>query len=711
MNGLLLFTNKCTKLIIGVFLMIQIIAGVTVLLIPMSWGFITLRLIIVAILGASWLLFFKFLVNQKKISDFEYYFKKFKILFKKSNLGILQIESQTGKILDCNEKVIEMTGFSEEELKHKNISDIVFQDDNSMSRTEMKKFISGETIEFNTEASYLQKNGAKIVTQVIGSIIETEFGKPKTHMIVLEDISEKIVAENRYRNLFDNAPIALWEEDFSELKNYLHSINLIGKPEQFVRDYLTKNPKILIEAISKVIIINVNNECVKLHHPKTKNELTTSLNAVINDEGMDSFIEQIVGITQGKLSLTINSTLRKSLADVREIQLNWNVIPGFEDTLARVIISTEDVTERKVRENNILHSQQQIETLINSIDGIVWENNLSNLRITFVNKKVEEITGYSVEEWTDEPGFWEKTLHPEDAEYAINYCNTKALTDKQFDFEYRLIAKNGEIIWIRDIVNVVRHNDKPTLLQGIMIDITKSKNAENALNEAFELVSEQNKRLLNFSYIVSHNLRSHTSNIQSIATLIETAETAEESSELIKMLQSVSERLSETIINLNDIVNIQGNTNINLQKLNLRKNIEKTLDILSEKIQEKKAQIIIDVPQDTAVNFNPAYLESVLLNFISNAIRYSHPERLPIICLRCYPKDENIILEIEDNGIGIDLEKYGSKLFGMYKTFHKNADAMGLGLFITKNQIDAMGGKIHVESKPNIGTKFTIYFK
>ncbi len=700
-----------TKKIIRVFLAMQIVIVLGILL-PSIWTEMqVLRPILLLISGVSWILFFIFLLNKKSPELITDETKKFKIFFEKANLGIMQIESQSGKILDCNAKMSDLLGFSVEDLTQKKLSEIVFQHEEVMNRPEMRDFFEGKTSEFTTEAKYIQKNGRKFVAQVTGSTLETEFGKPKTHMTFVEDISEKIVAENRFRNLFDNAPIALWEEDFSEFKNYLESLQLIGKPEDFVRDYLERHPKIIHEGISKVTIINVNNECVILHHPKTKNELINSLMTVINDEGMDSFKEQIVAITQGKTSLSIYSTLRKSLTDIREIKLNWNVIPGFEDSLARVIISTEDVTERKNRENSIMQSQQQIETLINSIDGIVWENNLSDFHITFVNKKVEEITGYSVEEWTREPGFWEKTLHPDDAEFAINYCNSKALTEKQFDFEYRLIAKNGEIIWIRDIVNVVHKNGKPSLLQGIMIDITKSKNAENALNDAFELVSEQNKRLLNFSYIVSHNLRSHTSNIQSIANLIESSETPEESAELIKMLQNVSERLSETIINLNDIVNIQGNVNINLQELNLRKNIEKTLEVLSGKINAKNAQIVIDVPHDTVVNYNPAYLESVLLNFISNAIRYSHPERLPIISLRCYNENGKTVLEIEDNGMGIDLEKYGSKLFGMYKTFHKNADAMGLGLFITKNQIDAMGGTIHVESTPNVGTKFIIYFK
>jgi signal transduction histidine kinase len=97
------------------------------------------------------------------------------------------------------------------------------------------------------------------------------------------------------------------------------------------------------------------------------------------------------------------------------------------------------------------------------------------------------------------------------------------------------------------------------------------------------------------------------------------------------------------------------------------------------------------------------------LNFISNAVRYSHPDRKPMIKISY---DEQLkTLTIADNGIGIDLEKNGTKLFGMYKTFNNNPDSKGIGLFITKNQIDAMGGRIETESKLGVGTTFTIYFK
>jgi signal transduction histidine kinase len=223
-------------------------------------------------------------------------------------------------------------------------------------------------------------------------------------------------------------------------------------------------------------------------------------------------------------------------------------------------------------------------------------------------------------------------------------------------------------------------------------------------------VNEQNKRLLNFSYIVSHNLRSHTSNIISILNFLEKEDTVAEKSELLQHLKRVSLSLNDTLYNLNEVVSIRNNMNMVIEPLNLREYILQALGVLSEQIIQKNVQIINNVPEDTLVNYNPAYLESVVLNFISNAIKYSSPERQPKIELSVFHEKENMIFKVSDNGIGIDMKKNGDKLFGMYKTFNNNPDARGIGLFITKNQIDAMGGKVEVESELGIGTSFRIYF-
>jgi PAS domain S-box-containing protein len=319
--------------------------------------------------------------------------------------------------------------------------------------------------------------------------------------------------------------------------------------------------------------------------------------------------------------------------------------------------------------------------------------------------------GYTSEEWLENPNFWSEHIHPEDKEWTINYCALKTSQSLNHDFEYRMIAKNGSIVWLRDIVNVIFEDGKAVSLRGIMIDVTKTKEAEKELNTSFNLVTEQNKRLLNFSYIVSHNLRSHTSNISLIMDIIELSESEEERNEMIQLLKTISNSLNETMHHLNDVVNIRTNIGLVSESLNLKQYIETTQSILNEQITSNDVSITTLIPENVMVNYNPAYLESILFNIISNSIRYRHPERKPLISIKWFIENDMNILEITDNGVGIDLVKNADKIFGMYKTFSTNSDAKGIGLFITKNQIDAMGGNITVESEPNVGTTFKIYIQ
>ena len=126
-------------------------------------------------------------------------------------------------------------------------------------------------------------------------------------------------------------------------------------------------------------------------------------------------------------------------------------------------------------------------------------------------------------------------------------------------------------------------------------------------------------------------------------------------------------------------------------------------------MKSKKVTLINEVPDSASVRAIPSYMESIIMNFITNSIKYKHPDRDPIIKITSTKNNGYIVISIKDNGIGIDLKKYGDKLFGMYKTFHKNPDAKGIGLYITKNQVEAMNGKIITCSEVDKGTTFNIY--
>lgn len=326
-----------------------------------------------------------------------------------------------------------------------------------------------------------------------------------------------------------------------------------------------------------------------------------------------------------------------------------------------------------------------------------------------VNSELCRIVGYPEQELTNFN--FQKITHPDDLEENIE-CLHKLRDGVSYDFsvEKRYLHKSGKTVWVNLVgAKLWKSDGSATSHIAIIEDITEKKLAQEKLRQSFELVSDQNKRLLNFSYIVSHNLRSHTSNIQTISDFLETANTKEERDEMIGLLKRVSDSLNETMTNLNEVVSIRTNINLNIEKLNLREYIEKAKTILSQQIAKSGADVQNLVPKNVVVSYNVAYLESILFNLISNAIRYCHKDRKPEIVISF--DEESRSLKVKDNGIGIDLKKNGEKLFGMYKTFNNSPDSKGIGLFLVKNQVDAMGGTIIAESTLHEGTTFIIYFK
>lgn len=313
----------------------------------------------------------------------------------------------------------------------------------------------------------------------------------------------------------------------------------------------------------------------------------------------------------------------------------------------------------------------------------------------------------------DNPQRWDEIVHPDDLEKYYSDINEHFENKIPFYQNYhRVLTSGGKYKWILDKGKVIERDTdgKPLRVIGTHTDVSVQKEKEKELTETMELIGQQNRRLLNFSHIVSHNLNTQAGNIKSILDFIDDEDTLEDHKEMLSHLRTVSNDLNDTIANLTQIVAIQNDLNIEVKPLLLNVYIKKTMTIISSYVENHNATIINTISDDAVVNFNPAYLESVLLNFTTNAIKYAHPERYPIIEFGFAIENGSKVLTISDNGLGIDLDRHGELLFGLYKTFHKRQDAQGIGLYITKNQIEAMKGKVVVSSKVGEGTTFKIVF-
>jgi PAS domain-containing protein/two-component sensor histidine kinase len=336
-----------------------------------------------------------------------------------------------------------------------------------------------------------------------------------------------------------------------------------------------------------------------------------------------------------------------------------------------------------------------------------WEIDVATMALSF-SKEMYEIfelnTGIqmSVEEAIS---FFEPQYRP----MLENAIHDGITYSKPYDIELLFKTAKSNVIWVRSKgVPIIDDYGKCVKLRGVFQDIDSIKKKGITLQSSINLLDDQNKRLQNFAYIVSHNLRSHAGNLKFMVNLYEDSQLQEDRNEIFSHIKTISESLSATMGHLDEIVRIQSEISRERKMVDFETMFNNVASALHANIVGTDAEINTDFSACPQVDYIPAYLESILQNLLTNAIKYRHPDRSPVINITTQKVGNNVYMIFEDNGIGIDLQRYGEQLFGMYKTFHQNADSKGIGLFMTRNQVEALGGSISVESTVNIGTKFTV---
>ncbi len=294
-------------------------------------------------------------------------------------------------------------------------------------------------------------------------------------------------------------------------------------------------------------------------------------------------------------------------------------------------------------------------------------------------------------------------------------CGTTHLMDATLFYypAYRLSALIlficALVSWatIIGLVKVLPHALKlktPAQLENIIYSRTKE------LQVASINLEKQNSQLRDFAQITSHNLRAPVSNLITLLDLYKIDNNQKNKNDYLVKLDEAADKLMQTINDLSEAVKINSNKDLIRDTNRFETVLNETVKSLSALVDKYNAEITSDFSQCPTIEYPTAYLQSIFLNLLSNALKYSSPTRRATIHFKTTIVDGKTVLKCEDNGQGIDLAKYGNKMFRLNKTFHGNDDARGLGLFITKNQVEAMGGTITVESEPDKGSTFIINF-
>lgn len=435
---------------------------------------------------------------------------------------------------------------------------------------------------------------------------------------------------------------------------------------------------------------------------------------VIPDAYRDEYIQRIERFTTDEDTTRLNKTIETKA--LRKNNIEFDVALGISPVMIRghrfFINFVSDITDRVFATTKLDRQKEFYENILNSLptDIAVFDPNHKYLFVNPGAIKDEELRKF--------------IIGKDDFEYAAYRNRDIAIAQKRRE-QFLEVASGKEIRWedtIKDpagtpITHLRRlfpvHNEKGelTMVIGFGLDITDRKIMEEKQDALVKQLSSQNTQLVDFCNIVSHNLRAPLVNMSMLVSFIEETTDIEEQKSLIAKFNPVLDNLHTTFNELVESIQIKQDLEIKSERIVLKDYLQRVIDSLKMEINKSEAEITYDFDNAPVIHYPPKYLLSIFHNLVSNALKYQSPDRKPVIKLKTKRDGDSITLSVQDNGLGIDLEKHKDNFFKIGKVFHRHPNAKGFGLFMTKTQVDAMDGRIWVESTPNVGTTFFIEFK
>ncbi|TXK47452.1 PAS domain-containing protein [Pontibacter qinzhouensis] len=370
-----------------------------------------------------------------------------------------------------------------------------------------------------------------------------------------------------------------------------------------------------------------------------------------------------------------------------------------------------DIHDQIQLQEELERSEKQFRFLAESIPQIIWTTDPTGFHDYF-NQRWTEYTGLSLE---DSIGFtWNSVLHPDDRPRAWERWQHSLRTGEFYEIEYRFQNTNdGTYRWFLAQA-MPMHDEHGNIVKwfGTCTDIEDHKKAEEELLEKNLELKRINYDLDSFVYTASHDLKLPIINMASIfEELTGNIEFSDpDAQKMIGMFNKSLRQIHNTIHELSEVVKVQKNNERDLELVDLVALTNDVLESIQETMQNTGTRLTTDFSEAPAIAFSRANLKSIIYNLISNAIKYRDHNRAAEISLKTSVRGDFIELIVQDNGLGIDMNKHQNKLFQMFKRFHNHVNGSGLGLYIVNRLITNSGGYINIESTLNEGTTFYLYF-
>ncbi len=486
-------------------------------------------------------------------------------------------------------------------------------------------------------------------------------------------------------------------------------ISLIQKSKERYMRLFDASPDIIIE-------VDINLSVIICHIPNYPKERLEGLKGQNIFDITPPIFHGPMKNSLDKIILTGKKLDYESEGDVmgsyRYYSNHLSPIYNQKGEITSIYFISRESTLQKQSEQIIIESEKKLKALFDSskhlhlllgIDSCcLWFNKKANIATQILFGKQLEI------------GKFDEDYIPEEILPSFKQFFQKCIKGETVTYEREYILKSGDKNHLELTLQPVYSSENNIIgVSMIGIDITERHYHEENLKKINKELVQQNMQLNQYSYIISHNLRGP------IVTLLGLTDLFDRFSTDTTLQKEVIGHIKKSTVHLDNIIKDLNQMLTNSEEIDLLKvtvyfeeEVSIIKDLLKGQIENANAIFHTDFSEINSIFSVKSYIQSILLNLTTNSLKYKIKELPAIITIGTKKIDaETICISFADNGLGFDIEKNKDKLFGFYKRFHTHVEGKGLGLYLLKNQVETLGGRVEVESEINKGTTFKIYLK
>jgi PAS domain S-box-containing protein len=366
------------------------------------------------------------------------------------------------------------------------------------------------------------------------------------------------------------------------------------------------------------------------------------------------------------------------------------------------------------RRSEAVAAQRRFADLVNSVEGIVWESDAETFIFSFVSQQAERILGYPAEQWLREATFWKDHLHPEDRDSAIQFCQDATARKRSFDSEYRMVAADGRVLWMRNLVTVVVEEGCATRMRGVMVDVTERMRAEEEGERLRQLESDlahinRVGMMGELAASLGHEIK------QPIAGAITNANTClrwlKRAQPDLEEARDAAQRTIEDAMRAVDIINRTRSLYKKDAPQRVLVNINEVINEIVALLRNEAARYRVTIRTELIDNLpkvmaDRVQLQQVLMNLVMNSIDAMKEVdgTREIILTSRYDSSDQLLISVSDTGVGLPTDK--NQIFEAF--FTTKSHGTGMGLAISRTIIESHGGRLSATS--NTGCGATFYF-